>query len=111
MAVLADGRVVTGGADRRVLIWDPARPGTVPAELGRHDGPVRAAAVLADGRVVTAGGGFGQVLIWHPASAGTQVVQLSCWVTALAAAPPTLPGSTLAIAHQGGGLSLWSVTA
>ena len=37
VAVLADGRVVTGGDDRRVLVWDPDRPGTAPAELGRHD--------------------------------------------------------------------------
>ena len=27
VAVLADGRVVTGGVDRRVLMWDPAAPG------------------------------------------------------------------------------------
>ena len=55
VAVLADGRVVTGGDDGRVLVWDPADPGAGPAELGRHDGPVEAVAVLADGRVVTGG--------------------------------------------------------
>ena len=37
VAVLPDGRVVTGG-DRRVLMWDPADPGAGPAELGRDDG-------------------------------------------------------------------------
>ena len=98
VAVLPDGRVVTGGAttggcwcgtrpsraparsssaattarcwrwrccrtggwspaadDGRVLVWDPAEPGAAPAELGRHDGAVRAVAVLPDGRVVTGG--------------------------------------------------------
>ena len=35
VAVLADGRVVTGGYDGRVLVWDPAHPGAGPAELGR----------------------------------------------------------------------------
>jgi len=35
----------------RVLIWDPADPGTA-AELGDHDDSVRAVAVLADGRVI-----------------------------------------------------------
>ena len=53
--MLPDGRVVTGGDDGRVLVWDPATPGTGPAELGRHDGRVKAVAVLADGRVVTGG--------------------------------------------------------
>ena len=58
--MLADGRVVTTGRDDgRVLMWDPARPGTDPVELGRHDGRVYAVAVLADGRVVTGGGPTG----------------------------------------------------
>ena len=56
MAVLPDGRVVTGGHDGRVLIWDPAGPGTAPAELGyQGPGQVNAVAVLPDGRVVTGG--------------------------------------------------------
>ena len=65
VAVLADGRVVTGGDDGRVLVWDPAIPGAGPAELGRHDSAVSAVAVLADGRVVT-GGNDGRVLAWDP---------------------------------------------
>ncbi len=35
-------------------------------QLGRHDGPVRAVAILADGRVVTAEDD-GQVLVWATA--------------------------------------------
>ena len=66
VAVLPDERVVTGGHDGRVLVWDPADPGAVPVELGRHDGPVDAVAVLPDGRVVT-GGHDGRVLVWDPA--------------------------------------------
>ena len=58
VAVLPDGRVVTGGGfdDGRVLVWDPAEPGAGPVELGRHAGGVGAVAVLPDGRVVTGGG-------------------------------------------------------
>ena len=108
VAVLGDGRVVTGGADGRVLLWDPARPGA-PAELGRHGLSVTAVAVLPDGRVVT-GGADRRVLLWDPARASTQVIQLNCSLTTLATASPSPPRSTLAIAHQGGGLSLWSVT-
>ena len=75
VAVLADGRVVTGGSDGRVLVWDPADPGTGPAELGRHRGRVRATVVLADGRVVT-GGSDGRVLVWDPADPGTGRAEL-----------------------------------
>ena len=82
LAVLPDGRVVSGGGDNgRVLIWDPADPGACPAELGRHDGPVLAVAVLPDGRVVTGGSGIvgadsGRVLIWDPADPGAGPTQL-----------------------------------
>ncbi len=85
MAVLPDGRVVTGGGfgdfddfgdftgGGRVLVWDPAEPGTGPVELGRHEGEVVAVAVLPDGRVVTGGG---RVLVWDPAEPGTGPVDL-----------------------------------
>ena len=70
VAVLPDGRVVTGdGGDGRVLVWDPAEPEAGPVELGRHEGGVAAVAVLPDGRVVTGGGG-GRVLVWDPDRAG-----------------------------------------
>ena len=68
VAVLADGRVVSGGVDRRVLMWDLAQPGAA-AELGRHDALVMTVAALGDGRVVS--GGFdGRVLVGDPAHPG-----------------------------------------
>ena len=79
VAVLPDGRVVTGGGGGRVLVWDPAEPGTGPVELGRNG--QGAVAVLPDGRVVTGGrgdgvGGGGRVLVWDPAEPGTGPVEL-----------------------------------
>ena len=79
VAVLPDGRVVTGGLGGdggRVLVWDPAEPGAGPVELGRHEfGGVRVVAVLPDGRVVT-GAGDGRVLVWDPAEPGAGPVEL-----------------------------------
>jgi WD40 repeat protein len=86
VAVLADGRVVTGGSDARVLGWDPAQPGSGPVELGHHGGPVRAVAVLADGWLVS-GGDDGRVLRLHvrwPASAQIQLARHSDAVRAVA---------------------------
>ena len=76
VAVLPDGRVVTGGGD------GPGA-GVGPGGAGRRPGrarPPRAAgvgavAVLPDGRVVT-GGGDGRVLVWDPAEPGTGPVEL-----------------------------------
>ena len=75
VAVLPDGRVVSGGEDCRVLVWDPARPGGGPVELGRHERQVRAVAVLPDGRVVS-GGEDCRVLVWDPARPGGGPVEL-----------------------------------
>ena len=109
VAVLANGRVVTGGDDGKVLMWDPAQPGADPTELGRHDDRVNSVAVLANGRVVT-GGDDGKVLVWDPSGASAEAIQLSCFVTALAAAPLSAATSSLVIAHAGSGISLWSFT-
>jgi WD40 repeat protein len=80
VAVLPDGRVVTGGGgyDGRVLVWDPAEPGAGPVELGRDQGTVGTVAVLPDGRVVTGGRAYddGRVLVWDPAEPGAGPVEL-----------------------------------
>ena len=82
VAVLPDGRVVTGGRDGRVLVWDPAEPGAGPVELGRHDRRVEAVAVLPDGRVVS-GSSDRQILLWD-AQSSSPGTSLACSVYALA---------------------------
>jgi hypothetical protein len=70
---------------------------------------VKAVAVLADGRVVTAGGDR-RVLVWDPARPNGLALQLSCSAIQLAAAPLGQATINLAIAHQGNGFSVWSFT-
>ncbi len=82
VAVLPDGRVVSGGGDR-VLVWDPAQPGTDPVELGRYDNWVKAIAVLPDGRVVS-GWNDGRVLEWDPAQPGSGPVELGRYDSSVA---------------------------
>ena len=151
VAVLPDGRVVSGGSDGRVRVWDPAVPGIGPVELGSHDGPVSAVAVLPDGRVVS-GGEDGRVRVWDPAVPGIGPVELGshnepvsvvailsdgrvvsgsktregqmrlweiervaeidrvvCSVTAMAVTPSPIENERLLTAHEGQGITMWSV--
>ena len=84
VAVLPDGRVVTGErhGGARVLVWDPAEPGAGPVELGRHEDGVGAVAVLPDGQVVT-GGDDDRVRLWDVQSNSPRTL-LACSAAALA---------------------------
>ncbi|WP_433064808.1 trypsin-like peptidase domain-containing protein [Dactylosporangium sp. CS-033363] len=89
MAVLPDGRLVSGGELGWLRVWDLARPGAQPVTVGRHGGSIEAVAVLPDGRVVS-GGGDGRVLVWDPAEPHAPPVRLgehAGVVTALAVLP------------------------
>jgi WD40 repeat protein len=128
VAVLSDGRVVSGGFDDRVLVWDPANPRAGPVKLRHHLHVVSTVAVLSDGRVVSGGHDGGEsavaglpdgrvvsggedrrVLVWDIMTQ-TTIAQLDCSVTALAAEPIGGGETALVIGHAGAGLSLWSVT-
>lgn len=113
LAVVPDGRVVSGGGDGdgtgRVLVWDPAVPGTGPVELGRHKGHVRAVAVLPDGRVISSGGDDDRVRLWHVHGSSPGIV-LACSADALAASlSPS--GARIFIGYAQGGISCWEVRA
>ena len=86
VAVLGGKRVVSGGADRRVRVWDLAGP----VELRGHcDHRVYSVAVLPDGQVVS-GGDDGRVLIWDPAGEEAGPRELGRhdgWVTSVAVLP------------------------
>jgi WD40 repeat protein len=109
VAELRDRRVVSGWADGLVLVWDRSAPEAEPIEVGRHDGPVEAVAVLPNGQVLT-GGDDRSVRLWD-----VQTKQccwsVACSVRALAAVVPSSGETLLVIAHQGTGVSTWSVRA
>ena len=107
VAVLPDGRVVSGGYGGRVLVWDPALPGAGPVELGRHHGGVRAVAVLPDGRVVS-GGYYDDRVRLQNVQGSSPGTLLACSAYALATFPSP-SGARLFIGHPLGGISCWEV--
>ena len=106
LAVLPDGRLVTGGYDGRVQVWDPADPQSWPTAVGRHHDGVYALAVLPDGRLVS-GGGDGRVRLWDVRSSSPGSL-LACSAVALATSPSP-SGTRLFIGHARGGISCWEV--
>ena len=64
MAVLPDGKVVTGGDDKMLRIWDPARRHCLRTLAG-YD--IYCVAALPDGKVVS-GSYEGDLRIWDPAT-------------------------------------------
>jgi WD40 repeat protein len=52
LAIMADGRVVSGSYDRTLRVWDLATGETIKTLLG-HSGPVTSAATLPGGRAVS----------------------------------------------------------
>jgi WD40 repeat protein len=114
VAVLPDGRVVSGGSEGKVLVWDPSRPGRRPVELGGHDGRVNAVAVLPDGRVVSGGdvepAEGGRVLVWDPAAPGADPVELGRrdeWMNAVA----VLPDGRVVSGGADGRVLVWDLAA
>ena len=79
VAVLPDGRVVTGGDDGSGAGVGPGRSRRHPDRAGpprRGTVATRGVAALPDGRVVTGGESDGRVLVWDPA---TPVPPRSSW--------------------------------
>jgi WD40 repeat protein len=74
VAGLGEGRVVSGDMDGRLLLWDAARPGSEPVELG-YMGDDWVVTGLGAGRVVS-GAGDGRLLVWDVAGAGSEPVEL-----------------------------------
>ncbi|MBM3525391.1 MAG: hypothetical protein FJX57_20780, partial [Alphaproteobacteria bacterium] len=68
IAVLPDGRIVSGSADGTVRVWD-LRERSAPVVLKGQKGQVNALAVLYDGRVVS-GSDDGTVYVWDPSGRG-----------------------------------------
>ncbi len=64
LAVLPDGKLVSGFLDNTIKIWDPDT-GECIKTLGGHSGPVECLAVLPDGRLVS-GSGDNTIKIWDP---------------------------------------------
>jgi WD40 repeat protein len=108
VAVLPDGRVVTGASDNggRVLVWDPAEPGAGPVELARHKLGVAAVAVLPDGRVVT--GGYDDRLWLRDVQSNSPGTLLASSAYALATSSSP-SGARLFIGHAEGRISCWEV--
>jgi len=73
LAYAPDGRIVTGGTDRTIRIWDPR--GGSPLVLRGHDDEITTAVVSADGTRVLSSSQDGTLRLWD-AHSGAQLAVL-----------------------------------
>ncbi|WP_222272409.1 trypsin-like peptidase domain-containing protein [Modestobacter marinus] len=107
VAVLRDGRVVTGGMDDgQVLIWDPAHPDAAPVRVGKHARGVWAVAELHDGRVVT-GGRNRLVRVWDPARPGATPLRLGKHASGVPAVAVLGDGRVVTGGSEDGQILVW----
>jgi WD40 repeat protein len=103
LAVLADGRLASGGVDGNIEIWPESGPGD-PVVLS-HGGSVLSLAVLADGRLAS-GGDDGEIKIWPGRGSGDPLV-LPNGSPVLSLA--VLTGGRLASGGDDGEIKIWLV--
>jgi WD40 repeat protein len=103
LAVLPDGRLVSGSSDSTLRLWDPAT-GSCERVFEGHQGPVTALAVLPDGRLAS-GSDDRTIRLWDPATGSCSAVfeGHQDWVYALA----VLPDGRLASGSDDRTIRLW----
>ena len=74
VALLADGRAVTAGADGRVALWTPGK-GAPDSVLQGHTAPVVALAVSADGTMLASASWDNTVRVWPVAGGSPRVLE------------------------------------
>jgi|ERR1700733_14775660 WD40 repeat protein len=72
LAVLADGRLASGGNDGKIRLW-PEEGAGEPVVLTHGGRGVYSLAVLADGRLIS-GGSDGEIRLWPKEGTGEPVV-------------------------------------
>jgi cytochrome c len=103
LAVLHDGRLVSGNEDGRITIW-PNDDGDDPVIL-QQGARVTSLAVLEDGRLASADTA-GRIKLWPQGSSGEPtVLPHDDWIMSIAA----LPDGRLASAGFDGQIKLWLV--
>jgi len=104
LAVLADGRLASGGEDGMIRLWPKEETGE-PMVLAHGWGGVWSLAVLADGRLAS-GGEDGKIKLWPTEGTGEPVVLAhGDWVLSLA----VLPDGRLASGGDDGTIKIWLV--
>lgn len=103
-----DGKyLVSGGRDRRVIVWDVAAK-TVFKELRGHSGAVNTAKFSPTGNIVASGGSENQILVWDITRADPLITTLGVkgGVNRLAF---NASGTVLAVGSDARYISMWSV--
>jgi WD40 repeat protein len=103
------GRVVGGGDDGRVWIWDLVS-GKVVASFSGHDSWLTSLTALPSGHLISSGTD-GRLSVWAPEGQNLRLLSVvACSVRALSAGQTREGNGCLAIAHADTGVSYWTLS-
>ena len=106
----SDGeRLVSGGSDRFVRLWDVKRATLLAKTEDEHKGAICAATFSADGSRVATGCGFGTIKLWDPDNLTNCLATIVCHESALRSLDFSRDGATLASGGEDRAVKLWNV--
>lgn len=111
LTALSNGQIVTaGGARGRLLLWDPALPGSRPRELGEHGLAVTAMTRTPQDVIITATA-TGRIFLWNQLSKGAPDIDLGGRAGSVAHLLALSGGRLVSATGDAGPLLLWQLAA
>jgi WD40 repeat protein len=102
-------KIVSGGRDRSVAVWEQATQRKIGSNPGEHRGAVCSVAYSRAANRIASGCGADVIKIWDPANLSKALISLSNHKGAIQALDFSIDGKTLASGSEDGTVRLFSV--
>ena len=102
-------RLVSGGSDRAIRIWDVKRQVKLGETSEQHKGAICAAVLSHEGSRLASGCGAGTIKLWNPSDLTTSLITIPCHKSALHALDFSYDRKTLASGSEDKTVKLWNV--
>jgi len=102
-------KIISGGSDRSVIVWDRVTQKKITSNPGEHRGAVCSTAYSRAADRIASGCGAGVIKIWDPADLSKALATLAYHKGAILTLDVSIDGRTLASGSEDGTMRLFSV--